>query len=231
MSPSTVLPSMKNPNQFDILKAKQRGLRANFPSTMSLRVHRSISWIGRAEKEGNDTDAQFVFLWIAFNAAYADERALAGIAAGERTTFADFFNRLVHLDQEKRIYKAIWEQFSGPIRLLLSNRYVFSPFWQFHNGIEGYEDWEQRFAAAQKSVASALCSGDTARVLSLMFDRLYVLRNQIVHGGSTWGGQVNRQQVRDGASILGFLMPVFVNLMMDNPNEDWGVPFYPVISE
>lgn len=222
---------MKNPDQFDILKAKQRGLRANFPPTMSLRVHRSISWIGRAEKEGNDTDAQFVFLWIAFNAAYADERGLAGIAAGERTTFADFFNRLVHLDQEKRIYKAIWEQFSGPIRLLLSNRYVFSPFWQFHNGIEGYENWEQRFAAAQKSAASALGSGDTARVLSLMFDRLYVLRNQIVHGGSTWGGQVNRQQVRDGASILGFLMPVFLNLMMDNPDEDWGVPFYAVISE
>lgn len=222
---------MKNPDQFDILKAKQRGLRANFPPTMSLRVHRSISWIVRAEKEGNDTDAQFVFLWIAFNAAYADERGLAGIAAGERTTFADFFNRLVHLDQEKRIYKAIWEQFSGPIRLLLSNRYVFSPFWQFHNGIEGYENWEQRFAAAQKSAASALGSGDTARVLSLMFDRLYVLRNQIVHGGSTWGGQVNRQQVRDGASILGFLMPVFLNLMMDNPDEDWGVPFYPVISE
>ena len=31
------------------LKAKQRALRADFPETMGLRVHRSISWIGRAE--------------------------------------------------------------------------------------------------------------------------------------------------------------------------------------
>lgn len=69
------------------------------------------------------------------------------------------------------------------------------------------------------------------KILSLVFDRLYVLRNQIVHGGSTWGGNVNRQQVRDGAAILGFLMPVFVNLMMENPHEDWGVPFYPVVSD
>jgi hypothetical protein len=35
--------------------------------------------------------------------------------------------------------------------------------------------------------------------------------------------------VRDGAAILGFLMPVFVDLMMDNPQEDWGRPFYPVV--
>ncbi|UWU28867.1 HEPN domain-containing protein [Rhizobium sp. WSM1274] len=217
--------------QYAILKSKQRELRVAFPPTMGLRVHRSISWIGRAEKEVDDTDAQFVFFWIAFNAAYADERALAGIAAGERATFADFFARLVHLDNEKCIYGAIWQQFSGPIRLLLANKYVFNPFWQFHNGVEGYADWEKRFAAAQKVVASALASGDTVRILSLLFDRLYVLRNQMVHGGSTWSGKVNRHQVRDGAAILGFLLPVFIDLMMDNPHEDWGVPFYPVVDE
>ncbi|WP_037436353.1 HEPN domain-containing protein [Sinorhizobium fredii] len=215
--------------KYDTLKSKQRELRGVFPPTMSLRVHRSISWIGRSEKEGDDSDAQFVFLWIAFNAAYADEMALAGITVGEKAAFGDFFARLVQLDKEKRIYKAIWQQFSGPIRLLLSNKYVFSSFWQFHNGVEGYADWERRFAAAQKIVASALRSGDTVKILSLVFDRLYVLRNQIVHGGSTWGGKVNREQVRDGAAILGFLMPVFVDLMMDNPHEDWGVPFYPVV--
>lgn len=41
-----------------------------------------------------------------------------------------------------------------------------------------------------------------------------------------WG---NRAQVRDGAAILAFLMPVFVDLRMENPKEDWGRPFYPVV--
>lgn len=217
--------------QYAVLKSKQRELRSGFPATMGLRTHRSISWIGRAEKEVDDTDAQFIFFWIAFNAAYADERTLAGIATGERATFADFFARLVRLDNKKLIYDAIWQQFSGPIRLLLANKYVFNPFWQFHNGIDGYADWEKRFAAAQKLVQSALTSGDTVRILALVFDRLYVLRNQVVHGGSTWGGRVNRHQVRDGAAILGFLLPVFIDLMMDSPHEDWGVPFYPVVDE
>jgi len=40
---------------------------------------------------------------------------------------------------------------------------------------------------------------------------------------------VNRAQVRDGAEILGFLMPVFIDIMMNNPNEHWGKPFYPVV--
>ncbi|TJV93347.1 MAG: hypothetical protein E5X52_31940 [Mesorhizobium sp.] len=64
--------------KFEALKEKQRQLRAGFPENFGLRVHRSISWIGRAEAEVNDPAAAFLFLWIAFNAAYADERDVRG---------------------------------------------------------------------------------------------------------------------------------------------------------
>lgn len=211
------------------LKAKQREIRAGFPETMGLRVHRAISWIGRAEASGDDADARFVFHWIAFNAAYADEHEFQAAAPGQRTAFVDYFATLVALDDEKRIYKALWQRFSGPIRTLMENRYVFNPFWQHHNGIDGFEDWEDRFRSSTRGFSQAFQNGDTARVLSFVFDRLYVLRNQIVHGGSTWNSGVNRAQVRDGAAILGFLMPVFVDLMMDNAEHDWGKPFYPVV--
>ncbi|WP_323037210.1 hypothetical protein [Pararhodobacter sp.] len=221
---------MPNTLTFDALKAKQRAIRAGFPETMGLRVHRAISWIGRAEASGADDDARFIFLWIAFNAAYADEREFQSIPQGERANFLEFFGLLTELDADRRIYKAVWQRFSGPVRLLLENRYVFNPFWQHHNGIDGFEDWEARFRASARSFAQAFQAGDTARVLSFVFDRLYVLRNQLVHGGSTWNGGVNRAQVRDGAAILAFLLPVFVDLMMNNPSKDWGRPFYPVVS-
>ena len=211
------------------LKTKQRALRGYFPENMGLRVHRSISWIGRAENAEDDPDAQFLFLWIAFNAAYADEDEFQSVQPGERASFAGFFQKTVDLDAEHRIYDAIWESFSGPIRQLMNNKYVFNPFWQHHNGIDGYDDWEARFAASTRTFAEALRDRESARILSFLFDRLYVLRNQLVHGGSTWNSSVNRDQVRDGASILSFLMPVFVDIMMDNPGEDWGRPFYPVV--
>ena len=70
---------------------------------------------------------------------------------------------------------------------------------------------------------------DTATILSILFDRLYVLRNQLVHGGATWNSSVNRQQVHDGAAVLGSFLPVFIDIMMDQADADWGAPYYPVI--
>ena len=215
--------------KFSALKEKQRAIRAGFPETMGLRIHRHISCVGRSEACDGDAYARFLFLWIAFNAAYADEREFQSIAPGERAAFLDFFGKLVVLDKEKKVYKALWQRFTGPVRLLMDNRFVFNPFWQHHNGIDGYEDWEARFNASVRSFTQAFQAGDTARVLSFVFDRLYVLRNQLIHGGATWNSGVNRAQVRDGAAILAFLLPVFVDLMMDNPDQDWGKPFYPVV--
>ena len=212
------------------LKDKQRRIRANFPLEMGLRVHRALSWLDRAEQCTEDPDGQFIFLWIAFNAAYADETEFQQIAPSERTSFKYFFEKIDTIDAEQRIYNAIWQQFSGPVRLLMENKFVFNSFWQHQNGIQGHEDWQDNFTSASKAFAQAFKAGDTPRVLAHVFDRLYVLRNQIIHGGATWNSGVNRRQMRDGAAILGFLIPVFVDLMIDHPEQDWGKPFYPVIS-
>ena len=201
---------------------------------MGLRIHRSISWIGRAEQV-KDSDTRFILLWIAFNAAYADEEKLRRSNTGsyeeksERSIFAEYLQKVVSLDREKRIYNAIWESFSGPIRLLMANKYVYHPFWQHHNGIAGCENWKSWFDASRKRFITSVENQNTIRVLNEVFNRLYVLRNQILHGGATWNSGVNREQVNDGAAILAFLVPQFIDLMMDNPCEDWGQPFYPVV--
>ena len=67
------------------------------------------------------------------------------------------------------------------------------------------------------------------QALAEVFDRLYTLRNQVVHGGSTWNSSVNRDQLRDGANILGQLVPVIIHLMMENHAALWGDPCYPVV--
>lgn len=55
------------------LKARQRAERDSYPENLSLRVHRALSWLDRAEQD-DDPDSRFIFLWIAFNAAYATDR-------------------------------------------------------------------------------------------------------------------------------------------------------------
>ena len=196
---------------------------------LGLRVHRAISWIERAEEEAEDADAAFAFYWIAFNSAYAKEIPDTQ-ETGERTRFVEYFRRLVNLDSDRRIFDAVWNTFTGPIRMLLDNQYVFQPFWNNVNGIPGYEGWETSFELSKRGVRRALADSDTGTVLSILFDRLYVLRNQIIHGGATWNSSLNRDQVRDGARIIGFLVPVFIDVMMDNRDHDWGPPYYPIVS-
>jgi hypothetical protein len=66
---------------------------------------------------------------------------------------------------------------------------------------------------------------------SLVLNRLYTLRNQLMHGGATWGGKVNREQLRDCTRLLGNLVPVIIGLMMDNPDTPWGDAVYPVVDQ
>ena len=217
------------------LKGKQRSLRDGFALPLTLRVHRALSWLRRAEAEEDDLDVRFILLWIGFNAAYAGDldRALdgEGKAGSERERFDKFFATLVEMDRYNRIYNAIWERFSQEIRLLLDNKFVFAPFWRHQAGEFGGAGWEVSFESARAAASRAVAQRNTPIVLSILFDRLYVLRNQLVHGGATWDSSANRNQVRDGASLLGCLLPVFIDLMMDNPDAEWAMPMYPVVEE
>jgi hypothetical protein len=59
---------MRTLPDFATLKSKHRALRDGFHENLSLRVHRGLSWLSRSEACGDDDDARFIFLWIAFNA-------------------------------------------------------------------------------------------------------------------------------------------------------------------
>lgn len=59
-------------------------------------------------------------------------------------------------------------------------------------------------------------------LLQVILDRLSMLRNQLVHGGTTWASSVNRAQLRDGVAILGTLVPVILALMVEMKDVDLG---------
>lgn len=207
------------------LKERQRAERDNHAEGIALRIHRALSWLKRAEL-CDDEDGRFIFLWIAFNAAYAND--LGEMRMAESRLLRDFLKRLSQLDSHDHLYQLVWSRYPGAIRVLLDNRYVYQPFWDHQNGLAGSDDWEERFMAARQAAHAALASHDTAKVLGIVFQRLYTLRNQLIHGGATWGGSVNRDQLRDANSIMGDLVPVIIEILLDNAHEHWGDACYPV---
>ncbi len=214
---------------YESLQKKWEENFATFPGDFNLRMRRSLSWLERAEKEmsASDPDAAFVFYWIAFNATY-----VGGIrrAASERDAFSDYFKKIIELDSSMAIYNLIWEEFSDPIRNLLDNRYIFEPFWRHYSGDPDFKNWETSFGNSRQHVYKFLAEQNTMGILSTLFDRLYVLRNQLLHGAATWKGSLNRDQVRDGAKILSYFVPQFIAVMMNHPQNDWGPSYYPVVS-
>ena len=213
------------------LKAQAEGLAEDRDDRIGLRVHRALSWLKRAELCGDDDeDARFIFLWIALNAAYANEIQRDADEA-EQAVLQRFLKLLVAVDRGNLLYALVWDRFSGPIRLLLHNKFVFQPFWDFQSGRMGEREWKQKFERANQAAFRALGSeGQTATVLAIVLARLYTLRNQLVHGGATWKGSINREQIRDGAAIMSELTPRIIHLLIRNPSEDWGDPRYPVVN-
>lgn len=212
---------------FTTLKARQRQDRDSYSENLGLRVHRALSWLDKAE-QSEDLDSQFIFLWIAFNAAYAfeidDHQRFT-----EQETFRNFINRLCNLDTNKRLENLVWNEFASSIRVLLKNQYVFQPFWDFQNQKIDEIAWKDRFQTANNLATKAIGHKNTELTLSVIFARLYTLRNQTMHGGATWNSGVNRDQMRDAVTFLSKFVPFIIEIMMDNPNEIWGEATYPVV--
>lgn len=223
-----------NDHGLPALIRRHQALTAQGRTPFTLRMRRALSWLERAEAADDDHDLCFICLWIAFNAAYAQDLGTEG-SASERQAFRRFMGELCALDSNQALASLVWQVFPGPIRVLLDNRYVFQPFWDALNTprADGSvpDHWRRAFDEARQQVHRALARQDTERVLYEVFVRLYTLRNQLMHGGATWNSSVNRAQVRDGRTLLARLLPAMLGVMMDHPARFAGRPFYPVVSD
>lgn len=161
---------------------------------MRTRLHRALSWLGRAEQEKDD-DARFLFLWVAFNAPYAGQFNDEGKELAKARLFID---RLLGLDREQRIHALLFERFSGPVRTLMDNRFVYAPFWRAMAGQDASQRWKTSFEQSKQLAMRAVLDKATDTCLMLVLERLYVLRNQLVHG----------------VRLLGALLPLMLELMM-----------------
>lgn len=220
-------PPANDPFSHAFLKQQHRSVRNGHSEPLTLRIHRALSWLHRAEM-AEDIDGRFIFLWIAFNSAYAQE-IHPSEKSSEKATFLAFLEKLCALDRDQVIDRLLWMEFSGSIRTLLDNPYVNPQFWEFQRGRLSESEWKTHFVQAKRVAHAALAGSNAPVLLSVIFHHLYTLRNQLMHGGATWNGGVNRDQLRDCTSLMAKLVPVVIALMMDHPQTDWGEAVYPVV--
>ena len=229
------------------------------------RMRRAFSWLEKSNKTDNPHE-KFIFLWIAFNAAYGAETIGAKVYTSrvpETDRFKKFLREILRRDEKKEIESMIWnEDFSEPIRVLLDNQYVFRQFWDFVQGEKTEKEWEKSFQLYNRRVKRYLEKAKPVPVtwhtkhnrrvknnlagrshvntvgalLEEIFYRLYTLRNQIFHGGTTFADGWGKSQLRDGSRIMASLVPIILNIMQadisQNPDSEvWGRVAYPRINQ
>lgn len=203
------------------LKAKWERSFDEERTDFNTRMRRATSWLKRAEQEEGDMDAEFVFYWIAFNSAYG------GDGWTERQAFKTYFSKILTLGAGKKVLDIIKWQCPDAIESFKDNEYVFPSFWteNTHQATERCK-WEHLLISSNYKIEQGIKDENVQVVLGELFDRLYVLRNQLLHGGATWQGSVNRRQVNNGAAIMRLLVPYFIDIMLDDPDAGWGEPYY-----
>lgn len=210
----------------DVLKERLRAQRDLLNELHSTRLHRALSWLQAAQAQQDDDDLRFISGWIAFSACCSVD--VGGQPLEDQHAVQRFVQQLVSFDQHNKIYHCLWHQYSGPVKALLKNPFVFAPFWVSQRA--GNDDWRKAFDESSVAALNCLSRKKVPELLTIVLDRLFVLHNQVVRGGATYKSRVNREQVRDGADLLLTLVPVFIDIMLEAQHQDWGELAYPVVS-
>lgn len=197
-----------------------------------LRLRRAISWLDRAQQmernvksKDKELDTQFLFLWIGFNALYArDPQEDLGAIKEMRQYFKNFLD--CPEKPKDNIYKIINGNLKEKIDRLRKNKYISKNFWNREMG--RYKEWERDIRFPGWKIKF------TKGILCCVFQRLYVLRNQLMHGASTWGKTDNKDQLIYGAKVMHCLLPVFIEFMLKSPQNKWkvwGEIWYPRVDD
>ena len=212
-------------------------------SENAVRTHRAITWLRCWEKcPETNPDEHFVFLWIAFNAAYAqhDDAVLAGKKefVKEMKKIKEFLSAIADRDDNLRLVDIV-DKFKDDIFEIIKKEFLSGDYWKARTqkAWKAARSKKDGFDRQVEQVETALRPSYRSKkkikdVLLPTFERLYILRNQVLHGGATYGGRYNRRSLEPGSAILGACMPAILEIMLDalkkQPNmRVWGKVEYP----
>lgn len=203
---------------FRDIPAAQREANQSF----SIRVWRGLSWLERAEQlDASDIEGRFVFGWIGFNALYGRMDSDAG-PWSDRQALGAFLAQVWRLDRREQLRPALGRR-QTLVLGLIENRYLSLDYW-----IGERAPALRKIKGEVKSAILCFTRPDRLPILRALFDRLYVMRNQVFHGASTKGSRLNRRPLQDSARILLELLPCFLAIMIEHGSEeDWGDVCFP----
>ena len=203
---------------------------------------RAFHWNDKQEEASSSPDAenalaigvhaQFIFWWIAFEAGYARE-GKAGEASGSRNNMGEFIDRVMRKEVVQQFWPSILQRVEAHAIAVIELPPASQQFWREGRkspNTQWEDDFRRETENAKKELTKAI-AGDLESVRKflrmLCIKRLYVVRNQIFHGGSSLDNSYGYPQVELGVKLLSELVYKFRQTIFHNPSVDWGPVPYP----
>jgi hypothetical protein len=158
---------------------------------------------------------RFIFYWIAFNCLYG-RRYYDGFKADQETDIQKFLKKVKMMSQFSQENKeTILEDAVSAChtfgRKLVLDRFLDDRYWRRQPKVtQIIRDSEEKWRQAEKELDMRK---DCGLFLELTFDRLRVLRNQIMHGCASHGLQSKGyKSLSFGVRFLEIMLPAFFML-------------------
>lgn len=216
-----------------------------YPVSNMIRMQRSLSWMQRFAEEEVDEDIGFILHWIAFESLYGQDDNSQFTTRDNKPTvlqeIVKFFDELEksERDRSKLVNAAI--EMLDDINSTFANPYISNEAWAvYYKGSTKAGSKHNPFAKAADKFKPYTQSKlkdphQFNKVIKDLFQRLYLVRNQLFHGNASYK-QDKSPQVVSAFHILRKLMPLIVEIMLrsleDNlGSERWGKVPYPRIKD
>jgi hypothetical protein len=206
--------------------------KAHLYEGVRIRVHRAITWLEHAARcdPARDLDARLVAQWVALNSLYGQWDPKAGTPRGDRDSLRQFTDQVLMHDHDA-LLPAVLRTHAKLALSLFEDRYLCRHFWEEPTQPRG-RDRNRGSAPAAASARDQLAAGRHQAFLHRLLDRVHFVRNQLVHGGSTYNGQLNRTAVRRASTMMEHLLACFLQIIMEHGYvDDWGELCYPPITD
>ncbi|MDA8031790.1 MAG: HEPN domain-containing protein, partial [Alphaproteobacteria bacterium] len=244
----TAIAEFKPEIKHEILQAEyKRRNDGSWSKILCMRIERALSWLEHAEKcvSERDWDIAFISYWISYNALYANYELRT--KNDEEAVQKKFNEDILKYERGKNLFEVhkMLVKKREVVEGIVRHPLLCQSHWEHlhskkYGGKEKGGGWKDDLkndntglSSNYDRLADGIHDTDAGReILSLLFGRIYVLRNQMIHGGARHGGEVNVSQVARCTKIMVFLIPLFIRTMMENPKppkDGWGKPYSPII--
>lgn len=191
-----------------------------------IRVHRACSWLNRGElaADTEDLDVALLAQWVAFNALYGQWDAVNREPRPDIASWRDFLRRILKLDREQHLGRVL-EDNRQLVMAVFRNKFLCRHFWQ-----DPCENGNHQTSKAKSSAPNWYSERRWNKLLDALFERIYFLRCQLVHGAATYDSKLNRVALKYCSTAADRFVRGFLYVLIKHgADEDWGSMCYPPI--